>query len=63
MIPLTAVINDIGESRFVINPILDPRITSDIYAIHPVAHPLPLAAQKFVEYLRQDLAVIGATKL
>ena len=63
MTPLTAVINDIGESRFVINPILDPRITSDIYAIHPVAHPLPLAAQKFVEYLRQDLAVIGATKL
>ncbi|MBP7065790.1 LysR family transcriptional regulator [Ferrovibrio sp.] len=60
---VTAVIDLLNSNRVIINPISAPRLTIDIYEMHPSKRPLSLAAQRFSELVEQELQRIARIKL
>ncbi len=60
---VTAVIDLLDSDRVIINPILAPKLTIDIYEMHPAKRPLSVAAQRFVELVELELQRISRIKL
>ncbi len=59
ILPLTAVVCDLGSERLCINPIAEPLLKADLYLINLTQHPLTATAQLFVEELQQQASAIG----
>ncbi len=59
ILPLTAVLCDVGSERVCINPIIEPYLEADLYLINLRQHPLTAAARLFVEALREQSTAAG----
>jgi DNA-binding transcriptional LysR family regulator len=56
--PATSIIDDLDPARLCVNPIARPRVGFDYFLIRPSRAPLSAAAEKFVEYLVEELDAI-----
>ncbi len=56
--PVTSIIEDLEPGRLCVNPIVRPRVGFDYFLIRPARKPLSAAAEKFVEYLGEELDAI-----
>ncbi len=55
LLPSIAIVNDPAPRRIIINPVTSPALTSDIYELRAPERPLPLAGQKLVQMIQDEL--------
>lgn len=61
LVPRIAVIDDVDDDRFRVNPVLSPELRSEIVEIHLAARPLTLPAALMVDAVRAALEAIDAS--
>jgi DNA-binding transcriptional LysR family regulator len=59
ILPLAAVVADLGSDQLRINPIVSPAITTDLYLIHLQQTPLSRAAETLVTALKSKAAIVS----
>ena len=55
ILPTIALINEFDSPRFTINPIHEPDLVTEIYALHAARRPLSVASERFIAMLEADL--------
>lgn len=59
ILPMTAVACDVDSPRLCINPIIEPRLTADLYLINLTRNPLTATARLFADELQRQGGGIG----
>ena len=60
ILPTIALINEFDSPRFSINPIREPDLITEIYALHAARRPLSVASERFIAMLEADLLAAPA---
>jgi len=60
ILPTIALINEFGSSRFTINPIEDPALSTELYELRSPRHTLSAASERFIAMLEAQLRATPA---